>query len=198
MAITHTYSTADVLTFSYTTLRKKYFKPEKKERKVLKFCPNLNFTLCYVWARSCCVAMFNVFLPWRNIPSRPRPLHYRGFMITLRHTKLGRTILDESSARRRDLYLTTHNTHNRQTSMPPTGFQPMIPASKWPQNHVLDHAATGIGVMLNYEYYYLNSWITVVINRTIYCDVHEHCLLPALRTCEIYVTKINSNYYYFF
>jgi hypothetical protein len=31
------------------------------------------------------------------------------------HT-LGRTPLDERSARRRDLYLTTHNTHNRQTS----------------------------------------------------------------------------------
>ena len=29
--------------------------------------------------------------------------------------------MDESSARRRDLYLTTHNTHTRQTSMPPVG-----------------------------------------------------------------------------
>jgi hypothetical protein len=27
------------------------------------------------------------------------------------------TPLDEGSARRRDLYLTTHNTHNRRTSM---------------------------------------------------------------------------------
>ena len=34
-------------------------------------------------------------------------------MITLRHTTLGRTLLDEWSARRRDLYLTTRNTHNR-------------------------------------------------------------------------------------
>jgi hypothetical protein len=39
-------------------------------------------------------------------------------MITLRHTTLGRTPLDEWSARRRDLYLTTHDTHKRQTSMP--------------------------------------------------------------------------------
>jgi hypothetical protein len=45
-------------------------------------------------------------------------LIFRGFTITLRHTTLGRTPLDEWSARRRDLYLTTHNTHNRQTSMP--------------------------------------------------------------------------------
>jgi hypothetical protein len=29
----------------------------------------------------------------------------------LRHTTLGRTPLDDRSARRRDLYLTTHNTH---------------------------------------------------------------------------------------
>jgi len=35
-----------------------------------------------------------------------------------RHTTFGRTPLDEWSARRRDLYLTTHNTHNRQTSIP--------------------------------------------------------------------------------
>jgi hypothetical protein len=44
-------------------------------------------------------------------PSGPRPPHCRGFTITLRHTTLGRTPLDEWSARRRDLYLTTHNIH---------------------------------------------------------------------------------------
>jgi hypothetical protein len=37
--------------------------------------------------------------------------------MTLRHTTLGRTPLEEWSARRRDLCLTTHNTHKRQTSM---------------------------------------------------------------------------------
>jgi hypothetical protein len=40
----------------------------------------------------------------------------------LRHTKVGRTPLDEGPARRRDLYLTTHNTHKRQTSTSPGGF----------------------------------------------------------------------------
>jgi hypothetical protein len=45
-----------------------------------------------------------------------------GFTITLRHTTVGRTPLDEWSARRRDLYLTTHNTHRRQTSMLQGGF----------------------------------------------------------------------------
>jgi hypothetical protein len=37
---------------------------------------------------------------------------------TQRRATVGRTPLDEWSIRRRDLYLTTHNTHNRQTSMP--------------------------------------------------------------------------------
>jgi len=48
--------------------------------------------------------------------SGPGPPHYRGFTITLRHTTLGRTTLDERSARRRDLNLTTDNTHKRQAS----------------------------------------------------------------------------------
>jgi len=42
------------------------------------------------------------------------------------------------------LYLTTHTTHKRQTSMPPAGFEPTIPGSERPQTHALDRAATGI------------------------------------------------------
>ena len=64
---------------------------------------------------------------------------------SVKHTTLGRTPLDEWSARRRDLYLTKHNTHKRQTSIPPAGFEPTIAAGERPQTHVLDHAATGIG-----------------------------------------------------
>jgi len=52
---------------------------------------------------------------------------------TQRGTTFGKTPLDERSARRRDLYLTTHNTNNRQTSMPPVGFQPTISAGERPQ-----------------------------------------------------------------
>ena len=37
-----------------------------------------------------------------------------------------------------------------QTSMPPAGFEPAIPASERPQTHALDHAATGIGIKQNY------------------------------------------------
>ena len=43
---------------------------------------------------------------------------------TQRRTTVGRTPLDECSARRRVLYLTTHDTHNRQISMPTVGSNP--------------------------------------------------------------------------
>jgi hypothetical protein len=75
-------------------------------------------------------------------PGRP---HYRGFMITVRHAIFSMTPLNEWSARRRDLYLTTHNTHKRQTAMSPAGFEPALPARELLQTYALDRAVTGIG-----------------------------------------------------
>jgi hypothetical protein len=66
---------------------------------------------------------------------------------TQRRTTIGRTPLDEWSARRRDLYLTTHNTHNRQTSIPSVGFEPTISVGERPQTCVLNRAATGTGLL---------------------------------------------------
>jgi hypothetical protein len=43
---------------------------------------------------------------------------------TQRCTTVGRTHLDERSAHRRDLYLTTYDTHHRHRSMPLVGFEP--------------------------------------------------------------------------
>jgi len=65
--------------------------------------------------------------------------------LTQLRTTLGRTPLDEWSARRRDLYLTTHNTHNTQTSVSPVGFETTISAGEQPQNYALHRAATGFG-----------------------------------------------------
>jgi hypothetical protein len=79
---------------------------------------------------------------------RPWPPPCRSFTITLRHTTLNRTPLDEWSARRKDLYLTTHNTRKRHIPMPPLGFEPAIPASERPQNHALDRAVTGIWLLI--------------------------------------------------
>ena len=58
-----------------------------------------------------------------SAPDGPQPPHYRGFTIILRHTTLSRTPQEKGSARRRDLYVTTHNTHNRQTFMLPGGIR---------------------------------------------------------------------------
>ena len=58
------------------------------------------------------------FLHGATAPSGSRPPHCRDFTITLRHTTLGRTPLDEWSVRRRDLYLTTHNTHKTDIHAP--------------------------------------------------------------------------------
>ena len=87
-------------------------------------------------------------------PSAPGLPYYRGFTITLRHTTLGRTPLDEWSAQCRDFYLTTHNTHKRQISLPPAGFEPTIPAIKQcTERHALDHAAIGIGSVDTVDFY---------------------------------------------
>jgi hypothetical protein len=68
------------------------------------------------------------------------------------HTTVSRTPLDEVSASHRDLYLTTQTLYKRQTSMPPVGFEPMIPASTQLQTYALDHAATGIGWLHSKNY----------------------------------------------
>ena len=70
---------------------------------------------------------------------------------TQRRSTVGTTPLEEWSARRRDLYLTTHNTHNRQTSMPPVGFEPTISAGERPQTYALDRADTGTSNSASYE-----------------------------------------------
>jgi hypothetical protein len=57
------------------------------------------------------------------------------------HT-LGRTLLDVGSTRRRDLYLTAHN--SQQTSLPSAGFEPAIPASERRQIDALDGATIGM------------------------------------------------------
>ena len=98
-----------------------------------------------------------------TVPSGPGSLCDPGFTITFRLT-LGRTPLDEWSARRRKLYLTTYNTHKRQTSMPPAGLEPAIPACERPQTHTLDHTATGIEYMYICEYYtYIRSLSVAVL-----------------------------------
>ena len=57
-----------------------------------------------------------LFFLWRCDPKRVMASSFLMFLDhTQRRTTVGRTLLDDWSARRRDLYLTTHNTHNRHS-----------------------------------------------------------------------------------
>ena len=103
-----------------------------------------------------------IFPPYRNNPSGPGLPHCPGFTISLRHTHTaaGRTPLDEWSARRIDLYLTAHNTHKRQTSMPPRRHSnPQSQQARVTQTQTLDRAATGIGGHYKYTYKSCNKCI---------------------------------------
>jgi len=93
---------------------------------------------------------FILFVFGAIAPSWSGPPHSRGFLdYTQRRTTFSRTHLDEWSTRRRDLYLKTHNSHNRQTCMPPVRFEPTISAGERPQTYALDRAATETGENLN-------------------------------------------------
>jgi len=102
---------------------------------------------------------------------------------TQRRITVGRTPLDEWSARRRDLYLTTHNTHNRQTSMPPVGFEPTISAGERPQIYDL---RTFKSCYMNFTYQghehetiRQQVWI---LSQTVarHCHYHKHCHATAI------------------
>ena len=105
---------------------------------------------------------FYYFFYLTQQPNAARAASFMTFLDhTQRHTTVGKTPLDEGSARCRDLYMTTHNTHNRQTCMPSTGFEPAIPANERPQTFALDRSATGIGIIL--LYIYINIIIITII-----------------------------------
>jgi len=89
---------------------------------------------------------------WRDSLQWARASSFTRFLDhTQRLTTVGKTVLDEWSARRRDLYLTTHNTRKRQTSTSPVGFEPTISTGERSQNYALDRAATGTGTCWSYN-----------------------------------------------
>jgi len=67
----------------------------------------------------------NIFFSVAPPPTRDMASSFLRFLDhTQRHITVSRNPLDEWSARCRDLYLTTHNTYNRQTSMPRRDSKP--------------------------------------------------------------------------
>ena len=123
------------------------------------------------------------FLHDATAPNVPGPAHHRGFTFTLRHTTLIRTTLDGWSARRTYLYLTTHNTHKRQASMHPAGFeQPTVPAGERPQTQAIDPRPTGIGerVCCHYKFKNLLQLFTEMIGK--YFEKHfKHVIRYAVK-----------------
>ena len=112
----------------------------------------------------CNCALIIFFLLWRCSPTRVMSSSFLRFLDhTQRRTTVGRTSLGEWSARGRDLNLTTHNTHNRQTSKPPVGFEPTISAGERRQTYALERAATGTG--------------HVCVITAILFETHPYCIL---------------------
>jgi hypothetical protein len=99
----------------------------------------------FITIRNRCTSNLCLFVCfWRSSPQWARASSLSRFLDqTQRRTTVGRTSLDEWSVRRRDLYLTTHNIHNRQTAMPPVGFEHTISAGERQQTLALHRVSTG-------------------------------------------------------
>jgi len=96
------------------------------------FCNRYSFTSLFF-------LLFWPLLPtlcrYREVIVGPGHNHWHKHTRTHTHTHththtLSRIPLDEGQARRRDLYLTTQNIHNRETSLIPAGFELANPRSK--------------------------------------------------------------------
>jgi hypothetical protein len=131
---------------------------QKKIKRKQKFTKgNVAFKICFTNCFQRCVYHVCLFVCFPVvtthcgciITARWRALDFsfsRFLGYTQQRATVGRTPLDVWSIRRRDLYLTTHNTHNRQTSMPVVGFEPTISAGERPKTYALDRAVIGTGV----------------------------------------------------
>jgi hypothetical protein len=119
----------------------------------------LNFfpAMCPESHDASCFFFFLFFCFWRDSPQWARASSFTRFLAhAQRRTTVDNTPLDEWSARRRDLYLTIHNTHN--TSMTMVGFEPIISAGDRQQTDALDGAATGTSHPAPYSMEQSPSW----------------------------------------
>ena len=107
-----------------------FFCSKQKSIYLMQFCRRLNCPLrekkpaTYLYLVPLQNNTYGVFFFfWRCSPTRSMASFAKFLDHTQRRTTVGRTPLDEWSARRRYLYLTTHSTHNRKTSMPHGGIR---------------------------------------------------------------------------
>jgi hypothetical protein len=135
-----------------------------------------------------------IYIFWGGItaPQWDRASSFTRFLEhTQRRTTVGRTTLDEWSARRRDLYLTTHKTHKRLTSTPPVGFEPTVSAGQRPKTYALDRAATGNGIEEHSSNkMYLNPFSTYCILYVIHIHLFFYF---SVHTCDLHSTHNNKS-----
>jgi hypothetical protein len=81
---------------------------------------------------------------------------------TTAHTTVGRSLLDEWSARLRDHYLTTHNTHKRQIYM--------FPGWIWTRN-LSRRAAVDLRLRPRGNWDRLSPWVLFIIRKDLVCSV---------------------------
>jgi hypothetical protein len=128
---------------AYTTLRR-IFGPKRDEvtgewrKQHNEQLNDLDRSTNIVW-------VIIIYFLWHCSPARAMASSFTRFLDhTQRRATVSMTPLDKWSVCRRDLYLTTHN---RQTSMPPVGFEPTIAAGERPYIYVLDRAANRTGIV---------------------------------------------------
>jgi hypothetical protein len=141
-----------------------------------RFLYCLLYFVCLFWARE---------LNWAMASSFTRFLDHKQ-----RCTTVCMTPLDGLSARGWDFLLTTPNTHNRQTSMPPVDFEPTTPAGERPQTYALDRAATWTGLRLyigiyksevpDNRHYRTNNPCWFVHKRVYISDKKKHSYVSSL------------------
>jgi hypothetical protein len=130
----------------------------------------------HIVVRTCVRAYIHTYIyiyippPCRYGPTRAIASSFLKFLDhTQRRTTIGRTPLDEWSARRRHLYLTTHNT---RITTPLVAFEPTIPASKRPQTQ---HTHT----------FFLNFITQKCSNLSE--DIQQQCWREVIVTCRGYI-----------
>ena len=159
----------------YTPFYSLYTTTEPRSRLPLQV---MKFTL-FLWC----------FFLWSCRPTEATASSFVRFLHhTQRRASVGRPPLDEWSARPRDLYLTTHTTYKRQTSMFLAAFETTISAGERPQTHAFDRAATGTGNFCGY-------WSKIFRYGDRICQFaeNERNLLPDYFACEC-VTIIRGYY----
>jgi hypothetical protein len=115
---------------------------------------------------------------WRNSPTRTRTASFLRFLDHIEWlTTIGIVSLDEGSARRRDLYLTTHDTHNTSEGM--------VLAITW-SYRLRSHALRPLGHLQVQIYKVVQIWP----GQTVTC---LHTISPGHIWTTLYIHLANEN-----